>query len=102
MGDLIERLRDKAARFHRMHWKRDYEDISEAADEIERLRHEIERLRHEIDVQYSSEYVERILKENERLRAALERIANEYLYEPEGDAAMFQRWAREALDEEAG
>jgi hypothetical protein len=32
-----------------------------------------------------------------RLRAALERIANEYLYESEGDAAMFQRWAREAL-----
>ena len=33
---------------------------------------EIERLRHEIDVQCSSEYVERILKENERLRSALE------------------------------
>ena len=33
---------------------------------------ENKRLRHEIDVQCSSEYVERILKENERLRSALE------------------------------
>jgi predicted unusual protein kinase regulating ubiquinone biosynthesis (AarF/ABC1/UbiB family) len=69
MTDLIERLRDKAARFHRMHWKRDYEDISEAADEIERLRHEI-------DVQCSSEYVERILKEIERLKAELFTMRN--------------------------
>jgi chromosomal replication initiation ATPase DnaA len=69
MTNLIERLRDKAARFHRMHWKRDYEDISEAADEIERLRHEI-------DVQCSSEYVERILKEIERLKAELFTMRN--------------------------
>jgi uncharacterized small protein (DUF1192 family) len=52
-----------------MHWKRDYEDISEAADEIERLRHEI-------DVQCSSEYVERILKEIERLKAELFTMRN--------------------------
>jgi predicted RNase H-like nuclease (RuvC/YqgF family) len=38
---------------------------------------EIERLRHEIDVQCSSEYVERILKENERLRAALAKSCEE-------------------------
>jgi hypothetical protein len=38
---------------------------------------EIERLHHEIDVQCSSEYVERILKENERLRVALAKSCEE-------------------------
>jgi hypothetical protein len=66
----------------------EFELRQEAADEIERLtdqciaegrivrkcNEEIERLRHEIDVQCSSEYVERILKENERLRDALKEI----------------------------
>lgn len=83
--------------------------IAKVYDEIERLecqlaiskgKHtnaiaEIERLRHEIDVQCSSEYVERILKENERLRAALERIARGCDLSNEAQAI-----AREALKDD--
>ena len=71
-------------------WTYSAQLVRDAADEMERLREvaqiewdewtenlkEIERLRHEIDVQCSSEYVERILKENERLRSALKRYGD--------------------------
>ena len=45
-----------------------YEQVDLQAEKIMALEKEIERLSHEIDVQCSSEYVERILKENERLQ----------------------------------
>ena len=43
---------------------------------VRKCNEEIERLRHEIDVQCSSEYVERILKEIERLKAELFTMRN--------------------------
>jgi hypothetical protein len=52
-------------------------DSSGDLHEIKALQAEIERLRHEIDVQCSSEYVERILKENERLRELTENDGKE-------------------------
>ena len=45
-----------------------YEQVDLQAEKIMALEKEIECLSHEIDVQCSSEYVERILKENERLQ----------------------------------
>jgi hypothetical protein len=76
----IERLRERESMCH--------ERVLE--QENERLRDALAKSREEgRDEMYDCGY--------NRLRAALERIANEYLYESEGDAAMFQRWAREAL-----
>ncbi|MHC4372300.1 MAG: hypothetical protein ACYSW8_32245 [Planctomycetota bacterium] len=83
MNDEIERLKAELFTMRNVFHQQDAEikrlqKAYRPADMIEyqELVAENERLRHEIDVQCSSEYVERILKETERLKAELFTMRN--------------------------